>query len=78
MTVLTQQPEMRALEVATMRAFVIKGIGETGVVEKPIPTPGLDEGPPPPRRSSAPPMSTPSGAPSQCLRAARWGTSRSA
>ena len=43
MTVLTHQPEARTLGVATMRAFVIKGIGETGVVEKPIPTPGLDE-----------------------------------
>lgn len=27
----------------TMRAFVIKTLGETGVVEKPIPEPGPEE-----------------------------------
>ena len=27
----------------TMRAFVIKKVGETGVVEKPVPEPGPEE-----------------------------------
>src|SRR5947208_16392764 len=31
------------LMTGTMRAFVIKKVGETGVVEKPIPEPGPEE-----------------------------------